>query len=112
MILAITYNPDNKEILKDFGESGFFKLYNIERNEIIDSSVASTDGHEHCALAGVLRRIGVNALVCCSIEEEAVIALAELGIRVINGVTGSSDDAARKFAQGTLVCHENEACLS
>lgn len=112
MILATTYNPENKEILKDFGQTGFFKLYNIERNEIIDSSVASTDVHEHCALAGVLRRIGVNAIVCGDIEESAVVTLAELGIRVFNGFTGSSDDAAQKFAEGTLTVQENEACFS
>jgi len=112
MILAITYDPENQDILKDFGETKFFKLYNIERNIIIDSSVASTDGQGHCALAGVLRGIGVNALVCGDIEDQAQVSLAELGIRVFGGVVGNADDAAHKFAQGVLKYQDSNVCFS
>ncbi|SFG63219.1 NifB/NifX family molybdenum-iron cluster-binding protein [Oribacterium sp. WCC10] len=106
MILAITYDPDKKEVFQHFGETRFFKLYNIERNDIIDSSVVSTDGQGHCALAGVLRRIGVNALVCGGIGDEAQVSLAELGIRVCGGMEGNCDDAAEKFARGELAFNE------
>ncbi len=112
MILAITYDPDNKEILRNFEKTKFFKLYNIERNMIIDSSVASTDGQDHCALTGVLRTIGVNALVCGDLEEQAQVSLAELGIRVYRGVTGSADIAAQEFSQGILKHQDSNVCIS
>lgn len=110
MILAVTYDPDGKSVFQNFDMTKFFKLYNIERNVIIDSSVVSTDGQGHCALVGVLRRIGVNALICSSIDEDAQIALAQLGIRVCSGVSGSCDEAAKDFAEGLLKCQE-ASCL-
>ena len=110
MILAITYDPDSKSVFQNFETTKFFKLYNIERNVIIDSSVASTDGQGHCALAGILRRIGVNALICNDIEGDAQITLAQLGIRVCNGVSGSADGLAKDFADGRLKCQE-ASCL-
>ena len=106
MILAITYNPDNKEVFQHFEKTRFFKLYNIEKNVIIDSSVVSTDGQGHCALAGVLRRIGVNTVVCGNITEDAQVAVAQIGIRVFDGVSGSCDEAAEQFAGGELNCRE------
>lgn len=110
MILAVTYDPDGKSVFQNFEKTKFFKLYNIERNVIIDSSVASTDGQGHCALAGILRRIGVNALICNDIDDDAQITLAQLGIRVCSGVSGNSDEAAKDFAEGFLKCQE-PSCL-
>ena len=111
MIIAITYDPDNKEVFQHFEKTGFFKLYNIEKNVIIDSSVVSTDGQGHCALAGVLRRIGVNAVLCGDITEDALVTLAQLGIRVYDGVLGSCDKAAEQFAEGCLNCQDcTESC--
>ncbi|OON85123.1 hypothetical protein BXO88_13745 [Oribacterium sp. C9] len=109
MIIAVTYDPDNKEVFQHFEETRFFKLYNIEKNVIIDSSVASTDGQGHCALAGILRRIGVNAVICGDIEDNALVTLAQLGIRVFDGVYGSCDEAAEQFAKGNLDCCESTA---
>lgn len=109
MIIAITYDPDNKEVFRQFDKTRFFKLYNIEKNVIIDSSVVSTDGQDHCALAGVLRRIGVNAVICGSIDQEAQVALAQLGIRVFSEVYGGCDKAAEHFAKGKLDCCEGMA---
>ena len=99
MIFAITYNPDEKDIIQSFHNINFFKIYNIEKNIIIDSSLVRTDGQGHCALAGILRRIGVNAMICKELDEDALISLSELGIRVYSGVEGFCDEAARNFAE-------------
>ncbi|ETP72507.1 hypothetical protein UYO_1436 [Lachnospiraceae bacterium JC7] len=109
MIIAITYDPDNKEVFQQFEKTRFFKLYNIEKNVIIDSSVVSTDGQGHCALAGILRRIGVNAVICGDIDQDAQVTLAQLGIRVFSEVYGSCNEAAEQFAKGCLNCCEGTA---
>ena len=99
MILAITYDPEDKDVIKSFNNISYFKIYNIEKNTIIDSTLVKTDGRGHCALAGILRRIGVNAMICKELDEDALISLSELGIRVYSGVEGICDEVAETFAE-------------
>ena len=56
----------------------------------------------HGALAGFLKENGVGTLICGGIGGGARTALAEAGIQLYGGVTGSADDAVSALLKGEL----------
>ena len=100
MRVAVTY--ENGEIFQHFGHTEQFKVYDIEDGRILSSEVVDTNGSGHGALAGVLKALKVDALICGGIGGGAQMALAEAGIKLYGGVSGSADAAARALAEGKL----------
>lgn len=100
MIIAVTY--DNGEIFQHFGHTENFKLYEIENDQIIKEEVVSTNGQGHGALAGFLTERNVDTLICGGIGGGAQAALANAGIRLYGGVSGSADDAVRSLLAGSI----------
>lgn len=52
MKIAVTY--DNGNIFQHFGKTEFFKVYEVENNQVISSEVISSNGAGHGALAELL----------------------------------------------------------
>ena len=100
MRVAVTY--ENGEIFQHFGHTEQFKVYDVEDGRILSSEVVDTNGSGHGALAGVLKALKVDALICGGIGGGAQMALAEAGIRLFGGVSGSADAAAQALAGGKL----------
>ena len=75
MRVAVTY--ENGEIFQHFGHAEQFKVYDIEDGRILSSEVVDTNGSGHGALAGVLKALKVDALICGGIGGGAQMALAE-----------------------------------
>lgn len=100
MRVAVTY--ENGEIFQHFGHTEQFKVYDIEDGRILSSEVVDTNGSGHGALAGVLKALKVDALICGGIGGGAQMALAEAGIKLYGGVSGSADAAAQALAEGKL----------
>ena len=100
MRVAVTY--ENGEIFQHFGHTEQFKVYDVEDGRILSSEVVDTNGSGHGALAGVLKALKVDALICGGIGGGAQMALAEAGIRLFGGVSGSADAAAQALAEGKL----------
>ena len=113
MRVAVTY--ENGEIFQHFGHTEQFKLYDIEDGRIVGQQVIDTNGYGHGALAGFLNAVKADVLICGGIGMGAQMALADAGITLCAGVSGSADDAARAFAEGKLEsgskancnCHEH-----
>ena len=108
MRVAVTY--ENGEIFQHFGHTEQFKIYDIEDGKIIASGVVDTNGSGHGALAGVLNALQVDALICGGIGGGAQMALAEAGIRLYGGVSGSADAAAQALAEGRLSFNPEVHC--
>ncbi|MGN0185895.1 MAG: DUF134 domain-containing protein [Aristaeellaceae bacterium] len=108
MRVAITY--ENGEVFQHFGHAEQFKIYDIEGGRIVSSEVVDTNGSGHGALAGVLRALQVDALICGGIGGGARMALSEAGIALYGGVSGSADAAAEDFAAGRLNYDPNARC--
>lgn len=108
MKIAVTY--ENGQIYQHFGHSEHFKLYEIKDNQIAAQEVVPTNGSGHGALAGFLASHGVNTLICGGIGGGAQMALAEAGIRLYGGVSGSADEAVRAFLEGTLEYQPDVCC--
>ena len=108
MRIAVTY--DNGMVFQHFGRTEHFKLYDAEDGRITASRVIDTNGTGHGALAGLLRMVGADALICGGIGTGARNALEEAGIRLYPGVSGQADEAAAALAAGRLVYDIGACC--
>ena len=89
-------------IFQHFGHTQQFKVYGIEDGKIVSEQVVGTNGQGHGALAGFLFSGQVDTLICGGIGGGAQAALAEAGIRLYGGVSGSADEAVRALLSGEL----------
>ena len=108
MRIAVTY--ENGEIFQHFGHTEQFKLYDVEDGRIVSEQIVATNGSGHGALAGFLNAAQADALICGGIGMGARNALAEAGIMLYGGVSGSADAAAKALAEGTLQFDPNAQC--
>ncbi len=108
MRIAVTY--ENGEIFQHFGHSRQFKVYEVENGSIMDAKVVDTNGAGHGALAGVLSAIGADVLICGGIGGGAQMALAEAGVKLYGGVSGSADEAVNAFIAGKLDFNPDVHC--
>lgn len=108
MRIAVTY--ENGEIFQHFGHTEQFKVYDVEKDEIVSSQVFDTNGSGHGALGGVLQALKVDILICGGIGGGAQRALAEAGIKLYGGASGGADDAVRALLGGTLNFNPNVHC--
>ena len=88
MKLAVTYQ--NGEVFQHFGHTEFFKIYEIEGNNVVSSSVVSTGGSGHGALSGFLKGLGVEVVIC--------------------GGIGDCDKAVEAYLSETLSYNPNVTC--
>ena len=98
MVVAVTY--ENGQVFQHFGHSEYFKVYQIEDGKILKSEVYGTNGQGHGALA----------LICGGIGGGARNALAEMGIELYPGVSGSADEAVEAWIAGSLAYDPDTMC--
>ena len=101
MKIAVTY--DNGEVFQHFGHTEQFKVYEVEDGQVRSSTVISSNGSGHGALAGLLADRAIDVLICGGIGGGAQTALAEQGVELCAGVQGSADEAVAAFLRGELV---------
>ena len=108
MKIAVTY--ENGQIFQHFGHTEAFKVYEVQDKKIVSSTVVLTDGFGHGALASFLKNLGANALICGGIGGGAQMALAEAGIKLYGGVSGSCDAAVEALISGNLGYNPDIRC--
>ena len=108
MKIAVTY--ENGQIFQHFGKTEQFKFYEVEGGKVISEQVLGTNGAGHGALAGFLKVMGADVLICGGIGGGAQMAMQEAGITLYGGNTGSADEAVQAFLAQTLVQNENPTC--
>ena len=101
MKIAVTY--DNGVIFQHFGKTEFFKVFEVENNQVISSEVIGSNGSGHGALAGLLAGQAVDVLICGGIGGGAQAALADAGIELCAGAQGDVDQAVEAYLKGELV---------
>lgn len=100
MKIAIPY--EYGQVFQHFGRSAQFKIYDAENGLILSSEVVSTNGQGHGALVGFLVQHQVNVVLCGGIGAGAQAALAQAGIQLFGGISGSADAAAADYLAGRL----------
>lgn len=108
MKIAVTYGNGN--VFQHFGHAEQFKVYEIADGKVKDSKIIDTNGSGHGALAGLFSRLNIDTLICGGIGAGAQNALAEAGIRMFGGVSGSTDDAVNALLAGTLAYNPDVRC--
>ena len=108
MRIAVCY--ENGEIFQHFGHTAQFKIYDAQDGKIVSSQVVDTNGSGHGALAGFLKTVQADALICGGIGAGARSALEEAGIKLYGGVQGNADAAALALAKGILAYDPNVRC--
>ena len=108
MKIAVTY--ENGQIFQHFGHTETFKVYETENNEIKSESMIAAIGSGHGALAGFLKLNNVDVLICGGIGEGAKNALAQAGIKLYGGVTGSANEAVKALLCGDLQYNPTACC--
>ena len=108
MKIAVTY--ENGQIFQHFGHTKAFKIYTVEDNKVVSADVIDTNGSGHGALAGMLRILGVDTLICGGIGGGAQTALRDAGIALYGGVSGDADTAVEEYLAGTLMFNPDVKC--
>ncbi len=108
MKIAVTY--ENGEVFPHFGHTKQFKVYIVENGKVDSSVVIDTEGSGHGALAGILKAIRAEVLICGGIGGGAKAALAEAGIRLFGGVSGNADQAVESYLKGELAYDPEAKC--
>ena len=108
MRIAVTY--ENGTVFQHFGHAEQFKLYDVESGAVRVSMVVETNGSGHGALAAFLKGNGVDVLICGGIGGGAQTALAEAGVKLYGGVSGSADAAVQALLDGSLAYNPNVQC--
>ncbi len=101
MRIAVTY--ENGEIFQHFGHAEAFRIYEVLVNKVVSSEVISTNGSGHSALADLLKSRSVDVLICGGIGAGAQEALAQRGIELCAGASGSADEAVAAYLRGELI---------
>ena len=91
MKIAVTY--DNGDIFQHFGRTEQFKVYDVEDGKVVSSTVISSDGAGHSALAALLQEQNIDVLICGGIGGGAQAALEQRGIELCAGASGNADEA-------------------
>ena len=108
MKIAVTY--ENEQIFQHFGHTEQFKIYETENGKVIRKTVVDTNGRGHGALAAILKNLGIDVLICGGIGGGAQMALAEAGIKLFGGVSGSCDAAVEALLANNLGYNPNVKC--
>lgn len=101
MKIAVTY--ENGTVFQHFGKTEFFKVYEVEDNQVVSSEVIGSDGLGHGALAGLLAGQSIDVLICGGIGGGAQAALEEAGITLCAGAQGDTDQVVEAYLKGGLV---------
>ena len=106
--IAVTY--ENGEVFQHFGHTENFKVYTVENGKILSSEIISSNGTGHESLAGMLKSLGIETLICGGIGGGAKVALAQEGITLYPGANGKADDAINALLNGTLNYNPDVQC--
>lgn len=109
MKIAVTY--DNGKVFQHFGKSQYMKIYETDENgEIQRVHIESMGKHSHHGIAGYIKEMGVETVICGGLGQGAVDSLEKAGITIYAGNSGNADMAVIKYLKGELVKNSDANC--
>lgn len=98
MIVAVA--QEGNKVCAHFGHCEQFALYDTEMKSI---KAVANPGHEPGVLPGFLKQLGADIVIAGGMGGRAQDLFADQGIKVIVGITGSVEEALKKFEAGQLI---------
>lgn len=111
MRIAVAY--DNGEIFGHFGHCEMFAIYDYEGADVTKCTkrlLPCGDRHGHAAMADLMFREKIDAVIVGNMGGEAKAMLLSYGIVPIVGYEGNADDAADLLITGNLPIFESGTC--
>ncbi len=110
--MKIAVASDREIVTGHFGHCEHFRIFNAENGKVISTEVVPNPGHRPGFLPNFLNDMGVNVIISGGMGGGAVDIFNEKGIEVIVGVSGTANEVAALYLQGSLqstgsVCHEH-----
>ncbi len=109
MKIAVTYT--NEIVEQHFGQAKEFKIYTIEKGEIKNHEVISTEGYEHGTLVDLLTSNNVDTLICGGLGVGAKTLVTQANIKLVPGVQGNADDAVKAYLAEKLDFDPEASCI-
>ena len=101
MRIAVAY--DKGQIFKRFGHAPHFIFYDAYGNLVFRKQVINTPPKKgHAIIAGFLKALSVDTVICDSIGDGGQAALKAAGIDLYAGISGNADQAVKALVAGTL----------
>ena len=101
--VAITSNY----VSQHFGHCEFFKVYDVENNQIKGEGTIQNPEHQPGFLPGFLARNGVNVIIAGGMGGRAKELFEENNIEVFVGVDGTAQDAINLYLSGNIKTTES-----
>ena len=108
MKIAVPY--ENGEVFPHFGHAAEFKIYTAEDFKPIESEIVKIEDASHEAVAGYLKKRGVDLLICDSIGDGAREAVEAAHILLCSNVSGKADEVVEQFLDGSLDFTTGSSC--
>jgi predicted Fe-Mo cluster-binding NifX family protein len=100
--MRIAIATENRDVCQHFGHCPEYTICTIEDKEIQKTEVIPNPGHKPDYLPGYLHQQGVDVIIAGGMGPKAQKHFEEAGIDVILGVTGSTEQVAEQYLEGTL----------
>ena len=101
MKIAVTY--DDTEVYQHFGDTPYFKIYDVQDGKVIKSEMVPTGDASHAALVPFLAERGVDTLICGGLGEKAFKLLEAAGIKTYGTAKCDTDIAVQNLLEGKLI---------
>lgn len=100
--MKISVNYTNGDIFQHFGDTKFFKIYEVEDNKVVSSMVIPANPLGHVTLATQLINEKIDVVICGGLGDRMLHLLEDAGMQVCGNVKGNADQAVEAYLNGTL----------
>ena len=108
--MKIAVPHENGEVFQHFGHATEFKIYTADDKQPLAGEIVHPEDVSHEAVAGYLKKQGVDILICGGIGEGAREAIEAEHILLCSNVSGRADEVVESFLEGSLEFMSGASC--
>ena len=107
MLTKIAVTHEKGQVFPRLNQCLEFKIYETDGRRVIASHIASIKNFHHGSLAGFLKSMHVDSLICGTLGSHAKQTLGAVDITVYPGITGATDHAVASLLSGYLLHNQS-----
>ncbi len=106
--MKVAIPTDSGRVAAHFGRCPKYTIVETsENNEIKNKKVIENPGHKPGFIPQFLSEKGTDCVITGGIGKRAISKFDDLGIKVISGVEGSTEEVIKQFTEGNVESDEN-----